>query len=160
MFRAISPALLATFLLALSGTPLALSQMATSLPEGAQKKSVTIYSDGIKMAGDLYFPADFKKDDKRPAVIFCNGTGGTRKGTPTKLATHLLKAGYVFLAFDYRGWGDSDGKLMPLEALPKPGEKGESPDPMAKQGNPHCSTNPMPGWIIPAPPSDTKRVSR
>lgn len=93
--------------------------------ERSEKRAVTIYSDGIKMQGDLYVPADFKKDDKRPVVIFCNGTGGTRKGTPTKLASHFVKAGYVFLAFDYRGWGDSDGKLMPLEALPKPGEKGE-----------------------------------
>lgn len=118
-------ALFVTFALAIAGGQPANAQKADPLPEGAQKKAVTIYSDGIKMQGDLYFPAGFKKEDKRPAVIFCNGTGGTRKGTPTKLATHFVMAGYVFLAFDYRGWGDSDGKLMPLEALPKPGDKGE-----------------------------------
>jgi acetyl esterase/lipase len=101
------------------------AQQAEPLPEGAEKKAVTIYSDGIKMAGDRYVPAGFKTDDERPVVIFCNGTGGSRKSTPTKLATHFVKAGYVFLAFDYRGWGDSDGKVMPLEALPKPGDKGE-----------------------------------
>ena len=118
-------ALFVTFALAIAGGQPANAQKADPLPEGAQKKAVTIYSDGIKMQGDLYSPAGFKKEDKRPAVIFCNGTGGTRKGTPTKLATHFVMAGYVFLAFDYRGWGDSDGKLMPLEALPKPGDKGE-----------------------------------
>lgn len=125
MIRTASFALFVTVGLAIAGGQSAHAQKADPLPEGAQKKAVTIYSDGIKMQGDLYVPADFKKDDKRPAVIFCNGTGGSRKGTPTKLATHFVKAGYVFLAFDYRGWGDSDGKLMPLETLPKPGEKGE-----------------------------------
>ncbi|MEZ6142842.1 MAG: CocE/NonD family hydrolase [Zavarzinella sp.] len=94
-------------------------------PEVANPTAITNFSDGIKMQGNIYFPAGFKTDDKRPAVIFCNGTGGTRKGTPAKLAPHFVKAGYVFLAFDYRGWGDSDGKLMPVEALPKSGDKGE-----------------------------------
>ncbi len=125
MVRTILFVLFAGLLVAFAGSSPVHAQKAEPLPEGAQKKAVTIYSDGIKMQGDLYFPAGFKKEDKRPAVIFCNGTGGTRKGTPTKLATHFVMAGYVFLAFDYRGWGDSDGKLMPLEALPKPGDKGE-----------------------------------
>jgi hypothetical protein len=70
-------------LLVLAETPPAHAQRSEPLPEGARKTVVTIYCDGIKMAGDLYSPADFKKDDKRPAVIFCNGTGGTRCcGTP------------------------------------------------------------------------------
>jgi hypothetical protein len=125
MVRTIPLVLFAGFLVAFAGSPAAHAQKADPLPEGAQKKAVTIYCDGIKMQGDLYVPADFKKDDKGPAVIFCNGTGGSRKCTPTKLATNFVKAGYVFLAFDYRGWGDSDGKLQPVEALPKPDDKGE-----------------------------------
>jgi hypothetical protein len=125
MLRSVHATWFIVISIVLAGAQSSLAQKADPLPEGAEKKAVTIYSDGIKIAGDLYVPAGFKKDDKRPAVIFCNGTGGTRKGTPTKLATHFVKAGYVFLAFDYRGWGDSDGKLMLLEALPKPGEKGE-----------------------------------
>lgn len=98
---------------------------AKPLPDGAEKKTVTIFSDGTKMTGDLYLPADLKKGDKRPAVVFCNGTAGTKNGTPTQLAPHFLEAGFVFLAFDYRGWGASDGKLLPVGPLPKPDEKGE-----------------------------------
>ena len=41
------------------------------------------------------------------------------------MAPYFLDAGFVFLAFDYRGWGESDGKLIPVEAIPKPDEKGE-----------------------------------
>jgi dipeptidyl aminopeptidase/acylaminoacyl peptidase len=77
------------------------------------------------MVGDLYKPPGLQKGDKRPAVVFCNGTAGTKSGTPTQLAPHFLAAGFVFLAFDYRGWGDSDGKLLPVEPLPKPDAKGE-----------------------------------
>ena len=36
-------------------------QKAKPLPEGAEKKTVTIYSDGTKMIGDLYLPAGFQK---------------------------------------------------------------------------------------------------
>ena len=100
-------------------------QKAKPLPEGAEKKTVTIYSDGTKMIGDLYLPAGFQKGQKRAAVVFCAGTAGTRRGTPTQMAPYFLEAGFVFLAFDYRGWGDSDGKLMPLEPLPKPDARGE-----------------------------------
>jgi len=99
---------------------------AEPLPKGAEKKTVMIYSDGTKMIGDLYLPPGLRKADKRPAVLFCAGTAGTRRGTPTQLAPHFLEAGFVFLAFDYRGWGDSDGKLLPVEPLPKPDAKGEA----------------------------------
>jgi dipeptidyl aminopeptidase/acylaminoacyl peptidase len=99
---------------------------ARPLPAGAEKKTVTIYSDGTRMVGDLYLPPGMKTADGRPAVVFCAGTAGTRRGTPTQLAPHFLEAGFVFLAFDYRGWGDSDGKLLPAEPLPKPDAKGEA----------------------------------
>jgi uncharacterized protein len=111
-------------LLGLAATASA-QQKAKPLPDGAEKKIVTIYSDGTKMLGDLYVPAGLQKGDKRPAVIFCAGTAGTKRGTPTQMAPYFLEAGFVFLAFDYRGWGDSDGKLMPIEPLPKPDAKGE-----------------------------------
>jgi dipeptidyl aminopeptidase/acylaminoacyl peptidase len=101
-------------------------QKAKALPDGSEKKTITIYSDGTRMAGDLYLPAGVKAGDKRPAVIFCNGTSGTKRGTPAQLAPVFLEAGFVFLGFDYRGWGESDGKLLPVEPLPKPDTKGEA----------------------------------
>lgn len=54
-----------------------------------------------------------------------HGTAGVKAGTPVKMAPYFFHAGFVFLAFDYRGWGESDGKLIPVEAIPKPDEKGE-----------------------------------
>lgn len=89
------------------------------------KRPVAIYSDGIKMAGDLYLPAGLKDGERRAAIVFCAGTGGTKAGNGAQYAKRFASEGYVVLAFDYRGWGESDGKLLPVEPLPKPDAKGE-----------------------------------
>jgi hypothetical protein len=41
-------------------------------------RPVTIYCDGVRMAADLFSPKEFKPDQKLPALILCNGTGGTK----------------------------------------------------------------------------------
>ncbi len=126
MYRIASPIGVTAILMAFADNAIAHGQKgAPPTDVKIQRKTVTIYCDGIKMLGDLYCPADFKKDDKRPAVIFCNGTGGTKADSPARLGLHFVKARYVFLGFDYRGWGTSDGKLIPVDPLPKPNEKGE-----------------------------------
>lgn len=99
---------------------------AKPLPDGSEKKTVTIYSDGTKMIGDLYLPAGFKKADTRPAVVFCNGTAGTKSGTPTQLAPRFLEAGFVFLAFDYRGWGET-GNSFRSSRCQSPTRRARSP---------------------------------
>lgn len=91
----------------------------------AERREVVIWSDGTRMAGDLYLPTERNADEKLPAVVFCNGTGGTRKGTPVRLGPIFATNGFAFLAFDYRGWGDSDSQLMALDKQPKPDAKGE-----------------------------------
>ena len=96
-----------------------------ALPDNVEKRAVTIWSDGVRMAGDLYLPKGLKKDEKLPAVLFCAGTGGTKKGTPQQMAPRFVKAGFVFLAFDYRGWGESDSRLMSLDKQPAPDAKSE-----------------------------------
>ena len=107
------------------GTFSAHAQEAATLPAEVEKQAVTIWSDGVRMVGDLYRPKTLKPDAKLPAVIFCAGTGGTRKGTPQRLASRFVQAGFIFLAFDYRGWGDSDSRLLTLDKQPAPNAKGE-----------------------------------
>jgi len=98
----------------------------TSLPNNVEKRDVTLWSDGVRMAGDLYLPKGLKKDEKLPAVLFCADISDTKKGTPQQLAPRFVQAGFVFLAFDYRGWGESDSRLMLLDKQPKPDSKGEA----------------------------------
>jgi hypothetical protein len=95
------------------------------LPDDVEKRTITIWSDGTRMTGDLYLPKNRKPDEKLPGMIFCAGTGGTRKGTPERLGPRFAEAGFAFLAFDYRGWGDSDSKLMLVGKMPQPDEKNE-----------------------------------
>ncbi len=96
-----------------------------SLPGDVEKRAVVIWSDGVRMAGDLYLPKGLKPGEKLPAVLFCAGTGGTKKGTPQQMGPRFVHAGFVFLAFDYRGWGESDSRLMSLDKQPVPDAKGE-----------------------------------
>ncbi|MCX6910649.1 MAG: prolyl oligopeptidase family serine peptidase [Verrucomicrobia bacterium] len=103
----------------------AVTLTAAPLPDNVEKREVTIWSDGVRMAGDLYLPKGLKPDEKLPAVLFCAGTSGTKKGTPQQLAPRFVQAGFVFLAFDYRGWGESDSRLMTPDKQPKPDAKSE-----------------------------------
>ena len=95
-------------------------------PENVERRAVKIWSDGTKMAGDVYRPKNLKPEDKLPAIVFVHGTGGVKKvGFSVRLATAFAQNGYVFLNFDYRGWGESDSKLLMLSEMPEPDEKGE-----------------------------------
>ena len=94
-------------------------------PRNYSIRSVTIWSDGTRMAGDLYLPNDLKPDEKRTAILFCAGTGGVKKGNGGLYGRRFAKEGFIVLAFDYRGWGESDCKLMMTEPMPKADDKGE-----------------------------------
>jgi uncharacterized protein len=101
------------------------SRMRAAQSDNVERRSVVIWSDGTRMAGDLYRPKNLAAGDKLPAVIFCNGMGGTKEGTGTRLGPLYVERGFIFLAFDYRGWGKSDCKLFMLGDMPAPDEKGE-----------------------------------
>lgn len=89
------------------------------LPDDVEKRVVSIWSDATRMAGHLYLPKNLKPEDKLPAVVLCAGTGGTKESTGTRLGPILAQHGYIALAFDYRGWGQSDSRLMSVEPQPK-----------------------------------------
>src|SRR5277367_2660782 len=69
------------------------------LPENVERRAVTIWSDGTKMAGDLYLPKNLKPEDKLPAVVFIAGTGGTKKGSSARMGPLFVNDGYIFLTF-------------------------------------------------------------
>jgi dienelactone hydrolase len=89
-------------------------------PDTLRRKPLTIWSDGTRMAADLYLPSGADPEEKLPVIVFANGTGGVKRKLPTRMAPHFVAAGYAFVAFDYRGWGESDSKLMMLEPMPDP----------------------------------------
>lgn len=99
--------------------------VASEVPGDIEKRAVIIWSDGTRMAGDLYLPKARPADAKLPGIVLCAGTGGTKGGTSARLGVKFAQQGYAALAFDYRGWGESDPRLMAIEKVPAPDEKGE-----------------------------------
>ena len=96
------------------------------LPEDVLRKQVMIWSDGTRMAGDVYMPKGLKPGERLPAIVFVHGTSGVKKmGWSINLAVAFARRGYVFLNFDYRGWGESESRLMMLEDMPTPDANGE-----------------------------------
>ena len=95
------------------------------LPTDVERRVISIWSDGTRMAGHLYVPKNKSLSDKLPAVVICAGTGGTKEQTAGRLGPILAQHGYIALAFDYRGWGESDSRLMSVDPQPKPDEKKE-----------------------------------
>lgn len=81
------------------------AQAATSTP-------ITIWSDGVRLAGDLWKPDGLAADERRPALLMVHGWGGTKSHLNQAYAPPFADMGYLVLTFDYRGWGDSDGKLI------------------------------------------------
>ena len=100
----------------------------TAKPEVAafkiESRHVDIWSDGTRLAGDLWSPKGLQSGDKLPAVILCHGWGGVRSHFNKAYAPEFATAGYVVLTFDYRGWGDSDSRLVIKEKMPEPDESG------------------------------------
>src|SRR5712672_3490888 len=84
----------------------------TSLDALAQlaERKVDIYSEGVRMTGAVLYPQAFE-GKKLPAVILSHGWGGTAAMLRPQ-AERFAQAGYFVLAFDYRGWGESDSRWV------------------------------------------------
>ena len=72
-------------------------------------QAVNFYSEGTRLAGDLFLPDGLGANDKRAGIVLCHGYTGVRDLYLPDTAKLLTAAGYVVLTFDYKGWGDSDG---------------------------------------------------
>jgi len=92
-------------------------------PDGVTFRTVSIVSEGVRLHGEMFRPAA-QPTGKLPTIIMAHGWGGTASGFRTD-AVQLARAGFQVLTFDYRGWGESDSRVIltkPQPALP-PGRK-------------------------------------
>ncbi len=81
------------------------------------EKTVAFYSDGIRLAGVLTLPPG---PGPHPGVVLCHGFTGIKELILPYYANRFVDAGFAALAFDYRGFGESDGprgRLIPLEQV-------------------------------------------
>ena len=102
---------------------------ATGLPlagaAGVERRAIHIWSDGTRMAGDLWLPAGFGEGHDKPAILLTHGWGGTRDHLNNTYAPKFAEAGFVVLTFDYRGWADSHSRLVIIGEQPEPDVNGE-----------------------------------
>jgi hypothetical protein len=84
------------------------------------RRPVSFFSARLRLDGDLYLPEDIPPGARLPAVIPCSGYSGLKDIHPARFARALVPHGYACLAFDYRGFGASEGergRLVPQEQV-------------------------------------------
>ena len=79
-----------------------------------QKQTADIVSDGIRLGADVYRPKSSDQNQKFPAIIMSNGWGGLASHL-TETASDIARAGYVVVVIDYKGWGNSDARLIQVK---------------------------------------------
>ena len=79
-------------------------------PDDISFRTASIMSEGTRMAAEVYSLKSL--DGKRlPTIVLCHGWGGTARDLrPEGVA--FARAGYLVVAIDYRGWGESDARLV------------------------------------------------
>ncbi|MFQ3323100.1 MAG: dienelactone hydrolase [Pseudomonadales bacterium] len=103
---------------------IALSVSAVEQPDTDHQK-VTIWSQGVRLAGDIYKPKGLATDAKLPGILMVPGWGGNKGNVGRNYAKHFASAGFVVLAFDFKSWGESDGPVVMTTALRQIDESAE-----------------------------------
>jgi acetyl esterase/lipase len=80
-------------------------------------QEVTIWSQGVRLAADVYKPKGLTPTQKLPGILLVPGWGGSKENLKNNYGPHFAELGFIVLAFDYKSWGQSDGPIVPTEAL-------------------------------------------
>ncbi|MAY57370.1 MAG: hypothetical protein CMQ46_03330 [Gammaproteobacteria bacterium] len=107
--------LLVTLLLGFSGALTA--QNASTLPDDVQAQQADIWSEGTRMSATVNTPASASASDTFPTILMAHGWGGVAAQL-RRDAISFSQNGYLVVTFDYRGWGESDGRIIATQALP------------------------------------------
>lgn len=87
------------------------------LPAGVTTRQVTFYSDETACYAKIFYPESFDPSVSHPAVVLGHGTNAITLAME-KYAAVFAAHGLVAMAFDYRGYGFSDGWVI-LEEVDK-----------------------------------------
>ena len=99
----------------LLATAAAAATLAAAPAHAAQSQRVVFESNGDRLVGDLFLPDDFEAGDKLPAVVVTGAWTTVKEQMPARYAAEMADRGYAALAFDFRGWGQSEGEPRQLE---------------------------------------------
>lgn len=85
----------------------------TPTTERVAIETVSFESDGATLKGTIYKPAVL--DGQAPAVIVTGAWTTVKEQMPGTYARELAERGFVALAFDFTGWGESGGERRFVE---------------------------------------------
>ena len=83
---------------------------------GVEERQADIMSEGVRMHADVYAPKS-PAPGPLPTILMSHGWGGTAAMLRPQ-ATDFARAGYLVVAFDYRGWGESDSRVILSKPAP------------------------------------------
>ncbi len=81
-----------------------------SAPEDLDFRKANIMSEGTRMSAEVFAPKS-AAGKKLPTLILCHGWGGVAAQL-RRDAVAFARAGYLVVTFDYRGWGESDSRVV------------------------------------------------
>ncbi len=90
--------------------------VAASPADAASSKRVVFESNGHRLVGDLYLPDGYKNGGKLPAVVVTGAWTTVKEQMAGRYAAELADRGFAALAFDFTGWGQSEGADRQLES--------------------------------------------
>jgi len=90
---------------------MSLGASAQQVPDDVQVRKVDIWSEGTRLTGAVYRAASATADDAQPTILMAHGWGGVAAQL-ARDAVAFARAGYTAVTFDYRGWGESDGRII------------------------------------------------
>jgi dienelactone hydrolase len=79
-------------------------------PQGISFKAADFISENVRLTAQWFYATE-NEGRKLPTVIMAHGWGATAANFRQD-AVDLARAGYLVMLFDYRGWGDSDGRVI------------------------------------------------
>jgi pimeloyl-ACP methyl ester carboxylesterase len=132
-----------------------------AIPDDVSVGKETIWSEGTRMAANIYSPKGVT--GKLPTIVMAYGWGGTMERFRAEAAA-FAQAGYLVVTFDYRGWGESDSRviLAATEPAVRAGDRftaevialREILDPLAEVED----LSNVIHWLQAEPQSDTSRI--
>ncbi len=86
-------------------------------PDDVTFRAENIVSEGTRMSALVFAPRE-TQEAKLPTIVMSHGWGGTAAALRPD-AIVFARAGYLVVAFDYRGWGNSESRLVQAGTKPK-----------------------------------------
>src|SRR5262245_42444405 len=79
-------------------------------PDNIEIRMASVISEGVRLHAEIYSLKSLA-GKPLPTIIQAHGWGGVAANFRWDSIT-LANAGYLVIAFDYRGWGQSDGRVV------------------------------------------------